>query len=410
MVQKPAIEGLDCEFPSGTEGKPELQNGNERALAHLYEYQMSLSRDVMRLHDEVERLRRDREGFDEEVDEVPDVSGRRALPIRITEWPRHHPVSALLSAILTIIAFTASNRALAYFDSYQSTDDAEVDAHIDPLSARISGTVLQVYAEDNDHVKAGQLLAVIDPRDYQIAVEQARANYDQACALTDISVKDYKMAVARVNAARAVDLKAQRDAGRYTILSHQGVASAEEFDQASVTAKVGSATLAEESAAAESAAEQHAAHEASAAAAKAIFDQALLNLSYTKIVSPIAGIIGKRSVEVGQHIDPGEELLAIVRNDDLWVTANFKETQLGRMYGREPASIHVDTFGTDYQGYVESLSGASGAKYSFLPPENATGNYIKIVQRIPVRIRLLGQQSIDLLRPGMSVEVTVWLK
>ncbi|HUA33661.1 MAG TPA: HlyD family secretion protein [Candidatus Binataceae bacterium] len=410
MAQKPAVHGLERDLSARTDPEsPELQNGEESSIAaHLYEDHLLLRREVLRLHEEVERLRRDREELEEELDEVPGQS--RALPVRLAAWLRRNPVTALILLIIAAAAFPAGRRALVYFNSYQTTDDAQVDAHIDPISPRISGTVLHVYVDDNQRVKAGQLLADIDPRDYQVAVEEARANYDQAGAQIDMSAKDYETAIERVKAARAADTKAQRDEGRYQVLSHNGVSSLEEFDQASATAKVDSATLAAEAAAAESVEKVRAARVAGAAAAKATLDQALLNLSYTKIVAPVDGIVGKRSVEVGQHVDPGEELLAIVRNDDLWVTANFKETQLSRMRRGEPATIHIDTFDRDFTGSVESLSGASGEKYSLLPPENATGNYVKIVQRIPVRIRLDGQQDIERLRPGMSVEATVWLK
>ena len=410
MAQKPAVHGLERE--TGPQTDPEssgLQTGEESSIAaHLYQDHLLLRREVVRLHEEVDRLRRDREELEQELDEVPGEPG--TLPVRLAAWIRRNPLTALIAVVIAATAFPVGNRALAYVNSYQSTDDAQVDAHIDPISPRISGTVLHVYVDDNQHVKAGELLADIDPRDYQVAVEEARANYDQARAQIDMSAKDYETAIARVNAARAADSKAQRDEGRYQVLSHNGVSSLEEFDQASATAKVDSATLAAEAAAAQSVQKVRSAREAGAAAAKATLDQALLNLSYTKIIAPVDGIVGKRSVEVGQHVDPGEELLAIVRNDDLWVTANFKETQLSRMRRGEPATIHVDSFDRDFTGVVESLSGASGEKYSLLPAENATGNYVKIVQRIPVRIRLDGQQDLDPLRPGMSVEATVWLK
>jgi membrane fusion protein (multidrug efflux system) len=260
-------------------------------------------------------------------------------------------------------------------------------------------------------VKAGQLLAEIDPRDYQVELEQARANYLQAQAQVKSAISDYDTAQARAQAAIAANSMAQHEADRYRELSKHGVASAEQAEQISSTANVDTATVAAARAASDAASMTRAAREASVAAAKALLDQAELNLTYTKIVAPVAGIVGKRSVEVGQRIEPGQELLALVRNDDLWVTANFKETQLLRMHRGQPATVRVDTYGTDFQGHVESMAGASGDKYSLLPPENATGNYVKIVQRIPVRIRLDGQQgAAEKLRPGMSVEATVWLK
>jgi membrane fusion protein, multidrug efflux system len=142
-----------------------------------------------------------------------------------------------------------------------------------------------------------------------------------------------------------------------------------------------------------------------------VLDQALLNLSYTKIAAPFGGVIGKKTVEVGQRVQPGEQLMAIVGLSDIWVTANFKETQVRRMRAGEHATIYVDELGRDYEGYVEGLAGATGEMYSLLPPENATGNYVKVVQRLPIRIRFnSGQDSDHALRPGLSVEPKVWLR
>jgi len=151
--------------------------------------------------------------------------------------------------------------------------------------------------------------------------------------------------------------------------------------------------------------------QATTARERTTLDQALLNLSYTKILAPVGGIIGKKNAEPGQEVSPGQQLMADVPITNLWVTANFKETQLKKMRVGQRVTIHVDAYGRDYQGYVESLAGASGARFSLLPPENATGNFVKVVQRLPVRIRFDKNQSgIDRLRPGMSVEPKVWLK
>jgi membrane fusion protein, multidrug efflux system len=412
MAQKPSVQGLEREIPGevarpsrGADTGPETIGG---IATRLYEDHLVLRREVTRLHEEVDKLRDDRLDLEEELG---DEETRGSLPYRVAAWTSRRPLTALIVVLLLAIAFPLGTRAWAYFHSFETTDDAQVDGHIDPVSSRINGTVLHVYVEDNDHVTAGQLLADIDPRDYEVALEQARAQYDQAKAQVATSVMDYQTAVARVNAARATNSQAQHDADRYTILSQRGVSSAEQTEQAVATAKVDLATVAALNATAASAEKEHAAREANVSAAKAALDQAELNLSYTKITAPVAGVVGKRSVEPGQRIDPGQELLAVVRVDDLWVTANFKETQLARIHRGELVSIHVDTFDNDFQGSVESLAGASGDKYSLLPPENATGNYVKIVQRIPVRVRLNPQQDIaDHLRPGMSVEATVWLK
>jgi membrane fusion protein (multidrug efflux system) len=150
--------------------------------------------------------------------------------------------------------------------------------------------------------------------------------------------------------------------------------------------------------------------EADVLASHSALDQALLNLSYTTIKAPADGIVGKRTVQLGQRVEPGEQLMALTQSERVWVIANFKETQLERMQPGQPVTIYVDAFSRSFKGHVESLAGASGEKYSLLPPENATGNYVKIVQRLPVRIRLdPGQPGIARLRPGMSVEPTVWI-
>ncbi len=331
--------------------------------------------------------------------------------MRLARWAWRRPFVALILLIAIAAAIPAGGRLWSFINSYEDTDDAQVDAHIDPVSTRINGTIERVYVDDNDRAKAGQVLAEIDPRDYQVALEQARANYLQAQAQVKSAISDYDSAQARAQAAIAANSMAQHEADRYRVLSKRGVASAEQAEQVSSTANVDTATVAAARAASDAASMTRAAREASVAAAKALLDQAELNLTYTKIVAPVAGIVGKRSVEVGQRVEPGQELLALVRNDDLWVTANFKETQLMRMHLGQPATVRVDTYGTDFRGHVESMAGASGEKYSLLPPENATGNYVKIVQRIPVRIRLDGQQdAAEKLRLGMSVEATVWLK
>ncbi len=414
MAQKPSVQGLEREIPSEALRPSRSADAGTETIGgiatRLFEDHLVLRREVTRLHEEIEKLRQDRLDLEEDIEDES-AESHTSLPYRLAAWTRRRPLAALVVVLLIAITFPLGTRAWAYLHSYETTDDAQVDGHINPVSTRISGTVLHVYVEDNDHVQAGQLLADIDPRDYEVALEQARAQYDQAKAQVATAVMDYETAVARVKAARATNSQAQNEAGRYSILSRSGVASAEQTDQAFATAKVDSATVTALNAAAESTAKEHAAREANVSAAKAALDQAQLNLGYTKIIAPVGGVVGKRSVEPGQRIDPGQELLAVVRVDDLWVTANFKETQLAQIHRGQPVSIHVDTFDNEFHGYVESLAGASGDKYSLLPPENATGNYVKIVQRIPVRIRLDRQQDVeDHLRPGMSVEATVWLK
>jgi membrane fusion protein (multidrug efflux system) len=418
MAQKPVLTEVESETSVGVRttgaGGDIRPHGVSATVAdsiasRLYEDHLLLRREVSRLHDEIDKLRQERE--ESEEDAIESDGPPEAIPLRLARWARRRPLVALILLIAIAAAIPAGSRLGSFINSYEDTDDAQVDAHIDPVSTRINGTIERVYVDDNDRVKAGQLLAEIDPRDYQVALEQARANYLQAQAQVKSAISDYDTAQARAQAAIAANSVAQHEADRFRVLSKERVATAEQAEQVSSTADVDTATVAAARAASDAASMTRAAREASVAAAKALLDQAELNLTYTKIVAPVAGIVGKRSVEVGQRVEPAQELLAIVRNDDLWVTANFKETQLLRMHNGQPATVRVDTYGTDFQGHVESMAGASGDKYSLLPPENATGNYVKIVQRIPVRIRLDGQQgAVEMLRPGMSVEATVWLK
>src|SRR5581483_11725623 len=219
------------------------------------------------------------------------------------------------------------------------------------------------------------------------------------------------VALSKIRESDAANFKAQRDARRYSVLLAQQVVPLEQYDQYLAIARVDAAKVDSAREAAGSALKAIAAREADADAAQAALDQALLNLSYAKIYAPANGIIGKRSVQLGSRIEPGQTLMFVTETDDIWVIANFKETQLARMHRGDPVSIHVDTFGRNYRGYVERMPGASGDRFSLLPAENATGNYVKVVQRLPVRIVFeAGQDPDHQLHPGMSVEPTVWLQ
>ncbi|HLW70133.1 MAG TPA: HlyD family secretion protein [Candidatus Binataceae bacterium] len=298
-----------------------------------------------------------------------------------------------------------------YLHSYEATDDAEIDGHIAPISARIDGTIAQIYVQETESVKAGQWLAAVDPRDQQVAVENARANLALAEAQVSGARADYRAALDKSHESAATAVKATRDAARYTDLLKQGVVARDDYEEKIRLDRVAAATVESDRASADSTAKVIAAREAAVQAAQAALDQALLNLSYTKIVAPINGVIGKKTVEVGQRVQPGEQMMAVVGLDDIWVTANFKETQVRRMHAGQRVSIHVDELGRDYDGYVEGMAGASGEMYSLIPPENATGNYVKVVQRLPIRIRFRpGQDGDHALRPGLSVEPTVWLR
>ncbi|HKS96267.1 MAG TPA: HlyD family secretion protein, partial [Terriglobia bacterium] len=315
------------------------------------------------------------------------------------------------------------------------------------------------------------VLVELDPRDYQVALDRARAEYASAVAsaeaahagvpIASVSTtsqvsstqaavenaraalsaaqKQAQAAEAEVGAAQARSAKAQADLNRYRQLVGKQEISEQQYDEAVAAAKASEATVAAAQAQAQAATQQvseargreaqaeaelrsartapqqvsmtrsrAAAADAAVQMAKAALEQAELNLGYTTIVAPVAGLVGKKSVEVGQNVMPGQALMALVPLDDIWVTANFKETQLKNMRPGQRVKIRVDAYGRDYDGYVESLSGATGADFSLLPPENATGNYVKVVQRVPVRIRFdKGQDPQHLLRLGMSVEPKV---
>jgi membrane fusion protein (multidrug efflux system) len=361
--------------------------------------------------DGLEALRQDSDQDLERRIELPDrVDGKRGTSGSGPLFSRSSK-RVLLLAMLILVLGGVSPFAWNYLQSYESTDDAQIDGHIDPLSSRINGTVIQVHVEDNDRVKAGELLVEIDPRDYEIAVAQAKARLELAVAQAASAKQDYAAALANTRENDADNFRAQRDAKRFSDLLDQQVVAQNEYDHYTAIARVDAAKVDSAREAAGSALKTIAARQADADAAKAALDQALLNLSYTKIYAPANGVVGRRTVELGSRIEPGQTLMFVTETDEIWVTADFKETQLARMHRGEKVTIHVDTFGRNYTGYVRNLPGASGDRFSLLPAENATGNYVKVVQRLPVRIEFEpGQDREHLLHPGMSVEPSVWLR
>jgi membrane fusion protein, multidrug efflux system len=358
----------------------------------------------------------------------------------------------------------------------EDTDDAQVNGHLIQISARIAGQVIKVDVEENQMVQRGQEIAELDPRDFQVAVENAQAALDSAKAAAAVasvtvpittvntgsnlrsasadvsgaqaavsqSQQQLEAARARVLQAQANNVKAQSDLERYTPLVAKDVISKLQFDAAVAAADSSKAALADavatEQAAqdavrgardrlsgaeaelkyAQTAPQQVAVQnararqaEAQVEQAQAALDQAKLNLSYTKIFAPAAGIITRKSVELNQNVSVGQNLLTLVSLEDIWVTANFKETQLRHMGAGEKVQIHVDSTGKDYSGRVTQIGGATGSVLSLFPPENATGNYVKVVQRVPVRIDFINLAREDPnheLRPGLSVEPKVWVK
>jgi membrane fusion protein, multidrug efflux system len=360
-----------------------------------------------------------------------------------------------------------------YLSSYESTDDAQADVHLYPVSARVSGYVVKVNVDDNQWVEKGTVLVEIDPKDYEVAVAQAQANLSNAEAtaqslnitvpITSVNTSsqlksaqsDIDNSTAGVIAAErqlsaahdqleqalANDVKVQDDLKRYKLLVDKREVAEQVYDQALAAARSStagvSAARANESAAqqfvqqarsrvtqadanhqyAETGPQQVSSSRARARAAiadveqkRALLEQAQLNLGYTKIVAPVSGEVNK-TVVVGLNVQAGQQLLTVVPLDEVWVTANFKETQLRHMRVGQKAEIHIDSTGRTLKGHVDSIAGATGPLFSLLPPENATGNYVKIVQRIPVKIVLdPGENRDRQLRPGMNVVPDVYLQ
>jgi len=378
--------------------------------------------------------------------------------------------------VLALAIVAISIPLYRYYTAWESTDDAQIDGYIYPVSSRVTGYVTRVTVDDNQYVEAGTVLAQLDPKDYQVALANSKATLanDQASAvaqltnvpLTSVNTssqlssaqadvdnakaglvaaqRQFDAAQASLLQAEANDLKAQDDVNRYKPLaakdeipqqrytqavdSQKATAAAVQAARASAAAAEQTVTQARTRVAQTQAALQYAEtrpqqisvqrSRAQAAAAEtqraiAALEQAQLNLQYTTIVAPVSGIVGQRSVQPGQNVSPGQQLMTIVPLDsqNIWVTANFKETQLTYMRPGQPVKVSVDTYGRIYDGHVLNIAGASGARFSLLPPENATGNYVKVVQRIPVKILFeKGQDPQHLLRPGMSVEPNVKVK
>jgi membrane fusion protein (multidrug efflux system) len=386
---------------------------------------------------------------------------RRGLTeTRAVGFFRANPRAKWIVAAVAILLLVAGAFIWHYYSVRESTDDAQIDGHINPISPRVTGTVLRVLHDDNEVVQAGDLLVELDPKDYEVAVDRARADLANAQAnataanvgvpltqttsssqlvAADAGVKgaerDIESAKAKLNDAQAMYAKTSADLKRMEQLIAKDEISHQQYDAAtaannSAKAQVDAATSAiasAESRAAQSQAQAEAARTvpeqlkvtraragaASAEVQRAIstLAQAELNLKYTRIVAPVTGVLSKRSVEPGQTVQAGQPLFSIVNLDDIWTTANFKETQLRDMKVGQKAKIKVDAYGKEFSGTVESIGAATGARFSLLPPENATGNYVKVVQRIPVRIRFdKGQDPNHQLRPGMSAEPVVYTK
>lgn len=404
-----------------------------------------------------------------------------AKPLPATEEDFHRQPSRTQSssfriglAIAIVVLLIAGIFAYRYFTSYESTDDAQVDGHINSISARITGHVVSLNVQDNQYVHKGDVLVEIDPADYQVALDRAKADYADAQAAAEaagvtvpitsvnttsqvsaseadvnsaragiqVSKQQFEAAKAQLQEAEANNVKAQNDLVRYKQLVDKQEISEQQYDQAVAAAKASAAAVEASRASADAAQQQVTQAQGKLVQAQANFDnartaprqmqvtraraqsalaeaqrkkadleQAELNMQYTKIIAPVDGIVSDRTVEVGQNVAPGQELMKVINLEDVWITANFKETQLRGMKPNQRVTIEVDANGRKYEGKVDSVAGASGARFSLLPPENATGNYVKVVQRIPVKIILDPNSNKDLqLRPGESVTPKVWIR
>jgi membrane fusion protein (multidrug efflux system) len=405
----------------------------------------------------------------------PDLAASAADHAEKKRRPLTRRTKVLVASVLALLIVTGAGYFIRNAFLYEDTDDAQVVGHVMPLSARINGQVLEVHVIEGQLVHGGDVLVVIDSKDYKVAADQARANVADADAsaagsrwsvpitsATAWSGLDSSRAAVRnaeagvsaaeqnLEAAKATLLQAEANAAktdadlaRYAQLVAKEDISRQQYDQAVAAAKANRAAVLSATAAvqyskqalqqaqgkllqaradqrsAETAPQQVSVVRAKADSANALverrkaeLEQSELNLSYTVIRSPVTGIIGKKAAEVGQNVGVGQELVDVVPLDDIWVTANFKETQLAHMRPGQPVEIKVDAYGHAWRGHVTNLGGGTGSVFSLLPPENATGNYVKVVQRVPVRIdfdRPAGEpfNAAGLLKPGLSVEPDV---
>lgn len=406
-----------------------------------------------------------------EIQTDPELDPNTTKPKRESFFERNPRAKGI---IFVVVLLAVVGAILFWWHSRQwvDTDDAQVDGHIYTVNARVGGQVIKVLADDGQFVHAGDVLVQIDPKDYQVALAKAQADYDDAVATaraadlnvpittvgstSQISSADADLlnsnagvagahqqadaAQAQLVEAQANAKKLNADVERYRALMAKKEIAQQQFDQAVAAAEGANATVNARQASVRAAQEQVRQAEARVAQAKAnlanaqatpkqiavtkakaqsaaaqadqkkaALEQAKLDLQYATIVSPVDGVVGRRAVQMGQNIQPGTDLFAIVPLRDVWVTANFKETQLSLMKSGQPVDVKVDTYGgRTWHGHVSAIGGATGSRYSLLPPENATGNYVKVVQRIPVRIDFDDKDKTDFnqdgrLRPGMSV-------
>lgn len=330
--------------------------------------------------------------------------------------------------ILAIIAAVWGFKTWRYSQSHESTDDAQVDGHIIPVIAKVGGYVTSVSTDENQHVNEGQVLVTLDDAEYRVKVESAQADLSaaqgvagtktvegQAQGQVATASGERSQLDAQVIAAQAASTNAQANLARMQTLAGKQIVSKQQLDAAQAAATAAQAQLLAAQRQVATAGSQISTAqagvrvaEARTGAAQAALDNAKLQLSYTRITAPASGLVARKQVEVGQLVSAGQPVMNIVADTGVWVTANFKETQLNDIRVGQPVEFDVDAYGKcTAEGKVESLSGATGAKFALLPPDNATGNFTKVVQRVPIRIAVTKGCPNHPLRPGLSVDVHV---
>jgi membrane fusion protein, multidrug efflux system len=353
------------------------------------------------------------------VDRVDAISSR----VRRRRWSLRRLLIALAAGLSLILAGLYGDYYWNTGRFLVTTDDAYVQAHSALIAPQVSGYIIAVPVDDNQRVHTGQLLARIDPRLYQAALDQARANVAAAqasIATLNQQIGQQQMTVGQdrqqVAADRAAQIYAQQNFVRYTTLARDSWGTVQNAQQATAAIREKTAVLQRDTTGVAAAKKQIAVYKAQLAQANAMLaqqqaveQQAELNLGYTTIVAPFDGVVGVRTVTVGQYVEPGAQLMAVVPLPRVYITANYKETELTDVRPGQPVTIDIDTFpGSMVHGYVDSLAPASGEQFALLPPDNATGNFTKIVQRIPVKIAIdKNDPLLGTLRPGMSVEPTI---
>jgi len=343
--------------------------------------------------------------------------------------PKRRRIPVIVVGVLALALTVWGLNHYLYSRHHVSTDNAQIDGHITLIAPRIAAFVTRILVDDNQHVQAGDTLVVLDDRDLKVRLQQAEADLHEAEAAVgsrgragqtqaelQATRAEAASAQASVSAAEADYHKAAADVERYRKLAAQKIVSAQQFDAAEAAAAQAAAKLEAARRQAAAAGSQVSASgaavrsaDARLAAAQAAVSNAGLQLSYAYITAPVAGIVAKRNAEIGALVQVGQTLMSIVPDENVWVTANIKETQLTHVRVGDRAEFTVDAYpGRSFEGQVESLSPATGARFALLPPDNATGNFTKVVQRVPVRIAVDQSAGSPVpLRPGMSVDVTI---